>query len=104
MQSILGMVKKPSDSTENMASPGVCACRSVDREVRINKSTPLLITSCLPLAHSAAELSMRSLAALGIAVLAWPSSASGQSPALDEAQFSKLLAVIKPAEQSERWQ
>ena len=48
---------------------------------------------------------MRHLAVLGFAaILAWPASAVGQSPALDEAQFTKLFAVIKPAERSERWQ
>ena len=47
---------------------------------------------------------MKSLVSLGIAVLAWKALAAGQPSASDQAQFTKLLAVIKPSEQSEKWQ
>ncbi|MCI0685509.1 MAG: hypothetical protein L0Y71_25690 [Gemmataceae bacterium] len=47
---------------------------------------------------------MKSFVGLGIAVLAWPAAAAAQPPALDQAQFTKLLAVIKPDQQTEKWQ
>lgn len=39
-----------------------------------------------------------------IALLAWQATATAEPPALDPAQFPKLLRVIKPDQQLEKWQ
>ena len=46
---------------------------------------------------------MRFLTVLGIGLVSWQST-DAQLPALDQAQFTKLLAIIKPEQQSEKWQ
>ena len=47
---------------------------------------------------------MRFLTGLGFAILIGPVADAAEPPPLDQRQFAKLFAVIKPDRQTEAWQ